>query len=161
MVSTYSNVITSNTFIINLATTTRDPIEWTTIGDTDGIPSAISTTTITNKVRKLRIINTVTIYTIIITTTIINITIITFIITIATINHKTGKTSVIIKIVSDTGEVVSEFKSGIRARADGATSIQIIHFIIITIISIPQTIIIQIRIINANNIPLNKIALAE
>ena len=67
------------------------------------------------------------------------------------------KTSVIIKIVSDTGEVVSEFKSGVRAQADGATSIRIIHFIVITIISIPQIIIMHIRIVRANNIPLRQV----
>ena len=65
---------------------------------------------------------------------------------ITTINAMTGATSVIIKITSDT---------------DGATSIRIIHFIIITIISIPQIIIMHIRIVRANNIPLRQVELTE
>ena len=116
--------------IINSAT--GETITSATIGHTARITSVIVTTTITT-----------------ITTS-----------TIATINNMTGKTSVIIKIVSDTGEVVSEFKiSGIRARADGATSIRLIQFIIIAIISIIQ--IIQITLIIANNIPFIAIELAE
>ena len=140
------NVKTSNIFTIAITinwttidTATREPIVWTTIGGTAG---TLGNITITN--------TTITIAFTFIT--------ITTTITIDTINNMTGKTSVIIKIVSDTGEVVSEFKSGIRARADGATSI---HFIIITIISIPQTIIIHIRIVKVNNIPLRQVELAE
>ena len=95
------NVITSNTFIFNLATATREPIIRTTIGGTAGTFSdinTIATITITDKARNLRILNTV------IGTT----TIITF--TILAIYATTTTTSVIEKkITSDTGAGVSEF----------------------------------------------------
>ena len=129
----YLNVYTSNIFTINLTIATmatRESILTTPIGGTINTSSGITTITIT--------------FTIITITTTI---------TIATIIATTGATSVINKILKDTGEVVSELRiRWIRARAEGA--------IIISIIIITQTII-QIRILMTNNTPLHGSELAE
>ena len=96
------NVKTSN-IITTIDTATSGPIERTTIGGAAGTSSNIDTIPIT--------------------TFTITITITTITITISIIKNMTGTTSVIIKILSDAGEIVSE---------------------VITIIAITQ--IIQIRI---------------
>ena len=116
----YLKVFTSNIFKINLTidTATSGTTTRVTIGSTAGTSCDITTITIT--------IITITIATIrdIIGTT----TIITF--TIETIYATTITTNAINKIIndtSDTGGVVSKFIiRGIRARAEGATMIQII-----------------------------------